>query len=148
MTSELVDKRLRPKRAPGEHRVQASRRALPRLKQRLNHKRGSSDQITFDQRSRNPQDAKAPAREFPIASRVVSALRLVAHIPINLDDERGFPSEEVDDVIADHDLPTKLHAQQTTPPHQAPHQRFSVSRIFAKRPSALFEERFAGGTPS
>ena len=147
-TLHCAEKRLCPKRAPGQHRVQPSRRGIPRLQERLNHKRGSRHQVALDQRSRDPQDAKAPARELPIASRVVSALRLVALVPINLDDERGFASEEVDDVIANHDLPPKLHSEQPASSRQAPHQRRCVSGILTKRPSALFEERFAGGALS
>jgi hypothetical protein len=113
-TSPDVEKRLRPKRAPGQTRGQRSPGTLPRLQQRLNHKRGSRHQVTLDQRSGNSQDAEAPARELPIASRVVSALPFVPRVPINLDDERGLPGEEVDDVIANHDLTPKLQAEQAT----------------------------------
>ena len=147
-TSREIEKRLRPKRAPSQTRGQRSPGTLARLQQRLNHKRGRRDQGTLDQRSRDPQDTEAPACELPIASRVVSALRLVALVPINLDDERGFASEEVDDVIANHDLPPKLHSEQPASSRQAPHQRLCVSGILTKRPSALFEERFAGGALS
>ena len=148
VTSLRIEKRLRPKRAPGQHRVQRSGAALPRLQKRLNHKRGRRNQVTLDQRSRNPQDAEAPARELPVASRVVRALGLVALVPINLDNERGFAREEVDDVIANDDLPTELDAKQPATAHHAPHQRFSVTGILTERPSALFEERFAHGTLS
>ncbi len=142
------EKRLRPKRAPGQHCGQRSPATLPRLQQRLNYKRGRGDQVTLDQRSRNPQDAEASLGELPIASRVVSTLPLVALVPINLDYERGLTRDEVSDVISDHDLTTELHTEQTPATHQAPHQSFSVSRILSKRPSALFEERFAGGALS
>ena len=123
--------------------------ALPaRIKQRLNHKRGSLHEITFDERSRNPQDAKAPLRELPITSRVVSALPLVARIPIDFDDERGLAREKVDDVVADDDLPTKLDTEQSASAHQAPHERLGVSGRMPHAPSALLEERFASGTLS
>ena len=148
VTLTEVEKRLRPKRAPGRTRVQRSAAALPSLQQRLNDKRGRRHQVTLDQRPRNAQDAEAFARELPIPSRVVSALRLVALVPINLDDERRLACEEVDDVIANDDLAPKLDAEQAASPHQAPHQRLRVRGILAKRQSALFEERFAGGTLS
>ena len=145
--SEEVEKRLRPKRANGDMRGQPSL-SVPSLQQRLNDKRGRRDQVTLDQRSRNSQDTKTSLRELPVASSVVSALRLVALVPVNLHNERGLVSYEISDVISDHDLTPKLHAKQPASPHQAPHQRFSVSGILAKRPGALFEERFAVGTLS
>src|SRR5690606_7895435 len=92
-------------------------RGIQRLQQRLNHKRGSRDQVPLDERCRNTQDAEASPNELRITTGVVSALRPVAHIPVDLDDERGFTREEVDDVIANDDLPPKLYAEETASPH-------------------------------
>jgi hypothetical protein len=82
-----IEKRLPPKRETSQMRVRRSPRRIPSIKQRLNHKRGSSDEITLDERGRNPQDTKASPRELPIASSIVSALRFVARVSVNLDDK-------------------------------------------------------------
>jgi hypothetical protein len=147
-TSRSPEKRLPPKRARDQICVLDSPGLLPRLKQRLNHKRGSRDQVTLDQRAGNSQDAKASLAQLPVPRGVVRPLALVALVPVNLDNKRGLTREEVDDVIANDDLTPKLDAEQASPAHQAPHERLGVSGIATKHPSALFEECFTGGTLS
>ena len=147
-TSSTIEKRLRSKRAAGQHRVQPQAALPPRIKQRLNHKCGSLHQVSLDQRSRDAQDAVPPTLQLAVPRRIMSALRLVTRIPINLDDERGLASEKVHDVVPNDDLPTKLHTEQALAAHQAPHERLSVSGMMTKRPSALFEKRLARGALS
>src|SRR5690606_12079141 len=102
-TLNRLEERLPPKRGADQTRVQRSAGRAPRIKQRLNHKRGSVHEITFDERGRNPQDTKPSSRELPVASRVVSAPRFVARISIDFNHEQRLAGEEVDDMIADND---------------------------------------------
>ena len=123
-------------------------RSPRRSEQRFNHKRDSLHQVALHKRRRDPQDAIPCPDKLAIPRSVVSPLLLVARVPINLNDEPGLPREEVDDVVTDNDLAPKLHTEQLTTAHEAPHERLSVSGMMTKRPSALFEKRLARGALS
>ena len=147
-TPSQIEERLCSKREAGQMRGQRSPGLTARIEQRLNDERGRLHQVALDQGSWDSQDTIPSPHELPITSRVMSALRVVAGVPVNFDDEGNLAREKITDVISDDDLTPELDAEQSAPAQEAPHERFRMGRGVAHHPGALLEERFAGGTLS
>ncbi|HEY6559654.1 MAG TPA: hypothetical protein VI072_20370 [Polyangiaceae bacterium] len=99
-------------------------------------------EIVLNQAGVQPEHAIAEALKLVIAARISGAAVLMVRAAIDLDDELGRGSEEVDDeAVGKHDLAPELHTETATAKHQLPEPLLTGRWTLTHGVSALSEEQ-------